>query len=138
MTNRVQSIRSIRTWSGSKFQFVICLLFLTGCDNIFSHDSPPSTGAIYSTPTGVYASPGAGTGKIVLQLDSEKESSSYNIYISTTPGVRESKYRSKRKSAKAAYLFTGLTSGKTYYFTVSAGNGAHESSMSGEVSATVP
>lgn len=130
-------IKPGQRWCTIKLYYLFCLFFLVGCDSLQSNESGAAA-STHSSPTGVYASPGTGTGKIILQWAADKEVGSYNIYMSTTPGVRDNKYRSKSKSTKPVYIFSGLTHGKTYYFTVSAKYGSVESQMSGEVSATAP
>ena len=116
----------------------ISFLLLTGCESAFTNEGAPALVTVHSAPTGVYAAAGSKKGTILIHWDFVREASPYHIYTSMTPGVENNKFRSKMKMIKAPFLFSGLTSGKTYYFAITAASGSQESPMSMEVSATAP
>jgi fibronectin type 3 domain-containing protein len=117
----------------------ISLLYLQGCDSRTSPNSGgSSSGSAPSSPTGVSASSGSAKGTIKVQWDGVKEAGSYIIYSSTAPGIENNKFKSKKRMTKPNFTISDLTSGKIYYFTVTALNGSGESKMSVEVSATAP
>jgi fibronectin type 3 domain-containing protein len=116
----------------------ICLVFLPGCDSGLSNEGGTSSGTAPSSPTGVSVSSGSAKGTIMVHWDALREAGSYIIYSSTTPGIENNKFRNKRRVTKPNFTISGLTSGKTYYFSVTALNGSGESGMSAEVSATAP
>ncbi len=87
-----------------------------------------------STPTGVNVVV-SGSSELAISWNSVENTTYYNIYWSTTPGV------SKKSTKKAGitstnYVHTGLTNGAIYYYVVTAVNSYGESSESAEVSAT--
>lgn len=116
----------------------VSLLLLTGCDSTFTNGGISSPVTVYSPPTGVYATAGSKKGTILIHWDSVREASSYHLYTSMTPGVENNKFKSKKKLMRPPFLVSDLTSGKTYYFALTAAKGVHESPMSIEVSATAP
>jgi len=118
---------------------IFILYFVSaGCQNSFSTERSDSSPTLFSAPTGVYAAPSNEKGTIIVHWDTVNEVNTYHVYTTIAPGVEKSKFKNKRKSFNSPYRVSGLTSGKTYYFTVTAGNGPQESSMSLEVSATAP
>jgi hypothetical protein len=70
-----------------------------------------------------------------ISWNSVSGATSYNIYWSTTSGVTTSN-GTKITNAASPYTHTGLTSGATYYYVVTAVNSYGESSVSSQVSAT--
>jgi hypothetical protein len=112
---------------------------LSGCDSILEfQESRAAATQRFSSPTGVYAVSGNNKGAVLIHWDEVKGVTKYHIYTSITPGVENNKFKSRKSGARSPFLYTGLTSGKAYYFTVTAGNGAQESSMSSEISVTAP
>jgi fibronectin type 3 domain-containing protein len=86
-------------------------------------------------PKSQVASPG--TGKVTLAWDDVKDATSYNIYWSDKPGVTK-KNGTKIANVKSPHTITGLQSGITYYFVVTAVGKTGESIVSEEVSHTAP
>jgi fibronectin type 3 domain-containing protein len=87
-------------------------------------DTPPTV------PTGVAAVPG--NAQASLYWTAVSGASSYNVRRSTTSG---GPYTTVGTAFAAAYNDTGLTNGVTYYYVVSAVNGATETVNSTQVSA---
>src|SRR3990172_6329273 len=113
--------------------FLILILVLSGCGSGGGGSSQVIEGPP-STPTGVNVVV-SGSSELVISWNSVENTSYYNIYWSTTPGV------SKKSTKKAGitstnYIHTGLTNGAIYYYVVTAVNSYGESSESAEVSAT--
>ncbi len=88
-----------------------------------------------TTPPGVPANvvATAGNGQVGLSWSASSGASSYNVKRSTTNG---GPYTTVGSPTTASYTDTGLTNGTTYYYVVSAVNGAGESGNSSEASAT--
>lgn len=91
------------------------------------------TGSAPSVPTGVFAT--ADNWQATISWSSVSGATSYNIYWSTTSGVTKTS-GTKITDATSPYTHTGLTSGTTYYYVVTAVNSVGESSASSQVSAT--
>jgi len=77
---------------------------------------------------------GSTTTSTTISWNSVSGATSYNIYWSTTSGVTTSN-GTKITNATSPYTHTGLTSGTTYYYVVTAVNSSGESSVSSQVSA---
>jgi fibronectin type 3 domain-containing protein len=85
-----------------------------------------------SIPTGVAAT--AGCSAASVSWNSMAGATGYDIYWGTTPEVSKST-GTKIANVTSPYTHSGLTSGKTYYYVVTAINDCGESSVSSEVSA---
>ncbi len=99
--------------------------------------SSPASAEVSATPltspSGVTAT--AGANKVTVGWTPEAGAASYNIYWSTTTGVTTAT-GTKISGAANPYVHTGLTTGTTYYYIVTAVNASGESAPSGQVSAT--
>lgn len=113
-----------RTFSIWGVVLAVTLGFLSACGG----DDPPGV------PSGLTAA-AAGT-EITLTWDVALDASSYNLYWSTSPGVTTAT-GTKIEGATRPYVHTGLTSGATYYYVLTAVNAGGESGASTEVSATL-
>ncbi|MCP4993920.1 MAG: hypothetical protein GY934_09070, partial [Gammaproteobacteria bacterium] len=76
-------------------------------------------------------------GDAAISWGSVTSASSYNLYWSTTPGVT-AQTGTKISGAVSPYTHTGLVSGESYYYVVTAVNSGGESSESIEDSVTIP
>ncbi len=92
-----------------------------------------------SAPTGLQAT--AGNAQITLSWNAVDGAASYVLYMARSSGVNRSNYGSLPGGARipgigaASHGLTSLNNGSTYYFVVTAVNGAGESSESAQVSA---
>jgi hypothetical protein len=91
-------------------------------------DSSPAEAP--GAPTGVTAVAGAGQARV--SWDNVAGATSYNLYYSQTPGVTKSTGR-EIPNVTSPRVVTPLNNGTTYYFVVTAVNGAGESAESNEV-----
>ena len=101
-------------------------------NGIFDGTALPPTAAVPAAPTGLSATGGAG--EVTLSWDSVSNAVSYNLYYATTTGVTKAG-GTKITSLSAPYPQTGLPAGTTYFYVVTAVNGAGESAASTQVSA---
>lgn len=86
-----------------------------------------------AAPTGVTAA--GGTNQATISWPAVANSTSYNIYWSTTSGVTKAN-GTKVAGVSSPYVKTALSAGTTYYFIVTAENSVGESAASSQVSAT--
>lgn len=121
--------------AGTKYYFVVTAVGPGGESAISSEVSgtlPPDA------PTGVnLTAGGAGSGQISVGWTASAGAASYNIYCGTSPGVTTSSLL-KVVGATNPQMVSGLTSGTTYYFVVTAVNAGGESAVSAEASAAAP
>jgi hypothetical protein len=94
-------------------------------------------GPVPPIPTNISASPGKN--EVTIKWKIVSEATGYNMYWSTTPGVSKTNFTGKITNITTnSYQLSGLTSGTTYYFVVSAKNESGESNESIEAIATPP
>jgi fibronectin type 3 domain-containing protein len=117
--------------SGKTYYYVVTAINDCGESSVSSEVSA-APGAAPPAPAGVNAS--AGDRQVTLSWNSLAVATSYNIYWGTTPEVSKST-GTKIANVTSPYTHSGLTSGKTYYYVVTAINDCGESSVSSEVSA---
>ena len=89
----------------------------------------PSSTTVPPAPTNLTATPG--TNQFMLNWTASPTALAYNVYRSTTSG---GKTVLSAGNVITAYLDTSIVSGTTYFYQVTALNGAGESSKSAEVS----
>jgi fibronectin type 3 domain-containing protein len=94
--------------------------------------TPTTTVSPPGVPFGVVITPA--TGHILLQWGSEKGTTGYRVYRSTTPGGEGTTPLATTTSP--TYTDSAVTSGVTYYYQFTALNGATESARTSEFSAT--
>jgi fibronectin type 3 domain-containing protein len=110
------------------------LTLLAGCGGgSGSGSSLQVNSAVPSVPAGVTAS-AATTNQLTLAWQPVSGATSYNLYWSTTSGVTTAT-GTKLARVSSPYLHNGLSPNTTYYYIVTALNGAGESSPSGQMSA---
>lgn len=120
------------------FLSAVALTLAAGCSGGGPGSSPDGTSgtgssALISSP--VMSSPVAGTASVTLYWSDVYPASSYNLYWSTTPGVSKTN-GNKIAGVGSPYNHTNLTNGTTYYYVVTAVDGAGaESAESSQVSA---
>ncbi len=97
--------------------------------------TPSAIGTAPSAPENVTVI--AQNGKTTISWDSVYDSTSYNIYWSTSPGVSKDSYEGKIADiTDISYTHTGLTNDTTYYYILTAENDYGETDESDEISAT--
>ena len=110
------------------FLSIIVLVFLcflmSGCG-----------GELPAAPTGVTGT--AGNGQVTIAWTAVSSATSYNIYCSTTTGVKEPGNWTLISGATSPYVQTGLSGGTTYYYEVTAVNRHGESLPSSPATVTL-
>ena len=99
--------------------------------NFYPGNVPPVP-AVPVAPTGLTAVGGAD--QVTLTWNASSNATAYNVYYATTPGVTITS-GTKIANATTPYVQGGLASGTTYYYIVTAVNGAGESAASAQASA---
>ncbi len=94
---------------------------------------PAPTPVAPAAPAGVTAA--GGTNQATISWPAVANSTSYNIYWSTTSGVSKAN-GTKVAGVTSPYVKTALSAGTNYYFIVTAVNSVGESAASAQVSAT--
>lgn len=77
-----------------------------------------------------------GNGQVALTWGAVTGAQTYNVYYGTAPGITTSSANKAMSLTGTSYTVSGLANATTYYFAVTAVNGAGQSVISGEVSAT--
>ena len=116
---------------GTNYYYVVTALNSFG-GGAESSESAEVSAMPLGLPAGVAAS--AGTGDVTVTWSPAAGATSYNLYWSTTPGVTKAT-GTQVPGVTSPHVQTGLASAVTYYYVVTATNGAWESVDSAEVSA---
>jgi hypothetical protein len=103
-----------------------CAVAASGCGSSGGN----SNTTVPSAPTGVQAT--AGNTEVTISWSPVTGATSYNVYWSTASGVTPAS-GTKIAGATSPYVQTGLTSGTTYYYVVTAVNANGESLASSQV-----
>ncbi len=118
--------------NGTPYYFVVTAV------NAFGESS--ESAEVSATPTPLPAKPKgssayAGNNQAVVYCQPVNSATSYNLYYSTTTGVNTTTYTDKITGMTNPQTVTGLLNGTTYYFVITAVNGAGEGPTSSETSA---
>ncbi len=97
--------------------------------------TPSATGLPPAPPTGLKAVPG--NTQVTISWSPVYNATSYNLYWSNTSGVTPAN-GTKITGVTSPYIQTGLISGTTYYYIVTAVNSYGESPASNQATATPP
>jgi hypothetical protein len=122
--------------NGTIYYFVVTSVFATGeSAGSTQVSATPSANPVPAAPTGVTAT-SAGNGQVTISWTVVAGATSYNIYWLTTTGVTPASGNRIADVSTPPYTQTGLSSGTTYYYVVTAVNGNGESTASTQVSVT--
>ncbi len=117
--------------NGTKYFYVVSAINSAG-ESRNSNKASAIPMPVPGTPTGVTAATGTAAGEIVLSWNPSTWATSYKVKRGTTSG---GPYRSVKKVTSPNVTEIGLTSGRTYFFVITAVNSTGESAPSVEVSA---
>ena len=100
---------------------------------------PPSSSPPATQPAGASPPPpGTGTATLSWTLNSETDLAGYKIYVGTASGLYNYPGSPFAVGVTSSYTITGLPSGQTYYFAISAyDSSGSESGLSSEVSKSI-
>jgi hypothetical protein len=118
---------------GTTYYYKVTAVNSAGESGQSSEASATPQASLPGIPGGLTAT--AGNGQVSLSWNASTGATSYSIYRSLTPGG-EGATAYKTGVTTTSFTDTGLTNGTTYYYQVTAVNGAGESGKSSEVSAT--
>lgn len=117
--------------NGTKYFYMVSALNPAGeSGNSIKVKAVP--GIVPAAPTGVTAATGSATGEVDLSWNAAAGATSYKVRRS---GVTGGPYKGGQATVSTGLTYPGLTSGKRYYFVVTALNAIGESAFSVEVSA---
>ena len=119
--------------NGTKYWYYVTAVNAGG-ESARSNKTSAVPMVVPATPTGVTARTGASPGEITISWNASAFATAYKVKRSPTPG---GPYGSGQRVTGLSITETGLMSGRTYYFVVTAINAAGESAPSIEVSAVV-
>ena len=126
--------------NGKTYSYIVVAVNAAGSGNGSNALALTPGGAIPPAPTGLVAQ--TYNGNIALTWNASPGVSSYNIYRGASAGGEGAAPIAANVTGGAypfpnpSYIDSGLTSGTTYYYFITANNGNGESGKSGEVSAT--
>ncbi len=121
--------------NGTTYYYVVSAVSACGeSGNSNEASATPAAAAVPAAPTGLTAMAGPGAKKVSLSWTASSGATSYNVKRSTTSGGPYTTIATGVTTT--SYTNTGLISGTTYYYVVSAVNSAGESSNSSQASAT--
>ena len=117
--------------NGTTYYYVVTAVNSAGESGNSNQASATPTLSIPPAPTGLTAS--AGNAQVSLSWNASSGATSYNVKRATVSG---GPYTTIASPTTTSYTDTGLTNGTTYYYVVTAVNGAGESGNSNQASAT--
>jgi fibronectin type 3 domain-containing protein len=117
--------------TGTTYYYVVTAVDGSGHESVFSNEA---SAVVPAAPTGLTATPGSPGSVTLAWTASTSNVAGYNVYRSTASGA----YTSTNKIASVAapgFMDSGLTSGTTYYYVVTAVDASgNESPFSTEAS----
>ena len=117
--------------NGTTYYYVVTAVNTAGESGNSNQASATPNLSIPAAPTGLTAT--SGNAQIALAWTASSGATSYNVKRATVSG---GPYTTVASPTTAGYTNTGLTNGTTYYYVVTAVNGAGESGNSNQASAT--
>ncbi|HZR35535.1 MAG TPA: protease pro-enzyme activation domain-containing protein [Nevskia sp.] len=121
---------------GQTYYFTVKAVNAAGSSGVSNEASVTTPQPGPAAPTGLTATQAAAHGAVYLAWKVVGGAAGYRVYAGTASGT-EGATPIALVSGSNAYLASGLTVGKTYYFEVSAVSGGIEGSKSGEISLLV-
>jgi fibronectin type III domain protein len=125
--------------NGTTYYFIVTAVNGSGTSAASSpaaSASPSVVTAIPSVPTDVIAI--AGNAQVTVSWTASTGASSYKIYYSTSAAVSTASYLGLISTAATSDIVSGLTNSTTYYFIVTAVNGAGASAASSPTASAMP
>ena len=120
--------------NGTTYFYVVTAVNTGGESPASNQASATPVAAIPAAPLNLNAS--AGAAQALLSWSVSSGATSYNLYYSTTAGVSPANGTKISGITATNYTQSGLISGTTYYYVVTAVNASGESSASNQASAT--
>jgi fibronectin type 3 domain-containing protein len=135
ITNATSPFVQTGLTNGTTYFYVVTAQNSAGQSNPSAEVSatPSSTPAVPPAPTGVVAT--GGTNSVTISWNAVTGASSYNLYWSTTSGVTTAT-GTPITNVVSPYLHQPLDAATTYFYIITAVNGAGEGPASSQVSAT--
>jgi 6-phosphogluconolactonase len=127
--------------NGTTYYYATTAVDASGHEGAYSTLVPAMVPVPPQAPTNLMATPGSpGSGAVTLAWTASATNSvSYNVYRSTTSGAYTSANKIASGVSATSYPDSGLTSGTTYYYVVTAVDaGGNESPFSNEAFVTAP
>jgi uncharacterized repeat protein (TIGR03803 family) len=118
--------------NGATYYFTVAAVNAVGTSPV----SNESSAALPTTPSPTGLTAVASENQVVLTWTAVGGASSYNIYEGTTAGGESTTPVRTGATGTTGTVFSGLTNGTTYYFTIAAVNSSGVSSFSNEASGT--
>jgi hypothetical protein len=128
-------MKFFRTWIATVVILAASAAMLTGCGS--ASDAIDAATSRPSAPTNVHAAAGSVKGTVIISWDTDNNLNHFVIYGSDTTGVSPSNFKASvpNLTGTSYTVSSGLNSGTTYYFVVTAVNAKGESAPSSEVHA---
>src|SRR6266567_701652 len=126
-------MKNSKVWISCIAVLAVTVVVLFGCGS--KAGPAPVATAPADAPSGVTATPG--NGQVTIAWTAVAGATSYHIFWATTPGVTTAN-GTRITSTNIPYIQTGLATGTTYYYVVTAVNSVGETVASAQASTTPP